>query len=129
MLALGRAPLLPKLTALRVALAIGFALAFVPRYGIVGAACGFSLSELLLTPAAALACARQGFAVPVGRALGLAFAVSLPMAVALVVGRFGAVTSIALGAGVYAATLYGVWRLAPRALLSDAVALPEQGRL
>ncbi len=127
LLALGKAPLLPRLTALRVAFAIGFALAFVPRFGIAGAACGFSLSELLLTPIAALACSRQGFAVPVGRALGLALAVSLPMAVALLVARFGALTSIALGAGVYAATLLGVWRLAPRALLTDAVALPEQG--
>lgn len=128
LLALGRAPLLPRLTALRVALAIGFALTFIPRFGIAGAACGFTLSEILLTPVAALACARQDFAVPVGRALGLAFAVSLPMGVALLVGRFGALTSIALGAGVYAATLFGVWRLAPRALFADAVALPEQGR-
>jgi O-antigen/teichoic acid export membrane protein len=127
LLALGKAPLLPRLTALRVGLAIVLALALVPRFGIAGAACGFSLSELLLTPVAAVACARQGFAVPVGRALGLAFAVSLPMAAALLIGRFGALTSIALGGAVYAATLYGVWRLAPRALLAD-VALAEQGR-
>ena len=67
LMALGRAPLLPRLTAVRVGVAGICAVTLIPRLGIAGAACGFTLSELVLLPLAARACAREGFAVPLRR--------------------------------------------------------------
>lgn len=126
LLALGRASLLPKLTALRVAAALLFALALIPGFGVAGAACGFTLSELLLLPLAARACAREGFAVPLLRGVSLAGALSLPMALALALVHKGALASLATGALTYAATLLAAWRLSPR-LFSGPSLLDARG--
>lgn len=122
LIALGRAPLLPRLTAVRVGFAAVAALVLIPRFGITGAAWGFTLSELLLLPLAARACAREGFAVPVLRGVSLAAALSLPMAVVLAaLGRGAALVSIGLGGLTYAATLFATWRLLPRLFTTEAM--------
>jgi O-antigen/teichoic acid export membrane protein len=113
LIAVGRARTLPKLTALRVAAAAVFAFALVPRFGVTGAALGFLLSEVILGALAWRACAVARFAVPLVAPLGLAAAVSLPMAAAVASFGGGAVAAALLGALVYGATLALVWKVAP----------------
>jgi O-antigen/teichoic acid export membrane protein len=126
LVALGRAPVLPRLTALRVAAAAGFALLLIPAFGITGAAAGFTLSELLLLPLAARACARERFAVPVLRSLALAASLSLPMALVVAFARGRAVPALLAGGLTYGATVFAAWRLQPQ-LFSAAPVLESQG--
>jgi O-antigen/teichoic acid export membrane protein len=124
LIALGRAPLLPRLTAARVGLACVCAPTLIPAFGISGAALGFTLSELLLLPLAARACAREGFAVPLRRGVSLAAALSLPMALVLALRWSGALWSIALGGLTYGATLLAAWRALPGLFSPPAPAGP-----
>lgn len=124
LLALGRAPLLPRLTALRVGVAALLALTLIPRFGTFGAACGFTLSELVLLPLAARACAREGFAVPVLRGVSLALALSLPMAFVLALLGGSALAAIVAGAVTYGLTLLAAWRLLPRLFAAPALLGP-----
>ncbi len=117
LIAVGRAEALPRLTAVRVAAAVVFALVLVPRFGVAGAAVGFLGSELLLGALAWRACALARFAVPLAKPLGLALFASLPMTLA--VARFGGrpVAAALLGAAIYGVTLMAAWRLAPSRML------------
>lgn len=127
LLALGRAPLLPRLTAVRVAIAASCALTLIPRFGISGAAFGFTLSELVLLPLAARACAREGFAVPVLRSVSLGLLLSLPMAFVLALLGGSALVAIVAGAATYGLTLLAAWRLLPQLFAGPAPALAEPG--
>jgi O-antigen/teichoic acid export membrane protein len=122
LLAHGRAPLLPRLTALRVGAAAACAWLLIPPFGIAGAAAGFTLSELLLLPLAARACARERFAVPVLRSLALAASLSLPMALVLAFVGGPAPLRLLAGAATYAATLAAAWRQKPQLFGAPALA-------
>jgi O-antigen/teichoic acid export membrane protein len=124
LLALGRAALLPKLTAIRVGVAALCALTLIPSFGILGAGAGFTLSELLLLPLAARACAREGFAVPVLRGVSLGIALSLPMALVLALASGSALLAIVAGAVTYGATLLAAWRLLPQLFAAPALLGP-----
>jgi O-antigen/teichoic acid export membrane protein len=127
LLALGRAPLLPRLTAARVTVAAGAALLLIPRMGIAGAALGFTLAELALLPLAARACSREGFSVPLLRGVSLAALLSLPMALVLALLPGSALRAIVAGALTYGLTLLGVWRLLPRLFAGPEPALAGPG--
>lgn len=120
LMALGRAPLLPRLTAVRVGVAVVSAVTLIPRFGIAGAACGFTLSELVMLPLAARACAREGFAVPMLRGVSLGLALSLPMGFVLAFVGGSALLAIVAGALTYGLTLLAAWRLLPRLFVSPA---------
>jgi O-antigen/teichoic acid export membrane protein len=124
LLALGRAPLLPRLTAIRVGVAGLGALTLIPSLGTLGAAAGFTLSELLLLPLAARACAREGFAVPVLRGVSLGLALSLPMALVLALASGSALLAIVAGAVTYGVTLLAAWRLLPQLFAAPALLGP-----
>lgn len=111
LIAAGRADRLPRLTGVRVGLAVLLALALVPTLGGVGAAIGFLVAELVLTALAARACAAAGFPVPVLRPTLLAALLSLPMAAAVGLLRTGPASAIAAGVVVYVVTLLAAWRL------------------
>lgn len=116
LIAAGRAPRLPLLTAARVAAASALAMALIPRFGAAGAAAGFLAAELLLLVLATRACARVGFGVPVARSLSSAVAMTVPMAAAVVVAGQGTLASVAVGVVTYVSTLLAARRLAPRLL-------------
>jgi O-antigen/teichoic acid export membrane protein len=109
LIAAGRAAWLPRLTAARVALSCAAALAFIPRWGVVGAAGGVLAAEALLLVLSSRACRTAGFAVPLAAPLGVALAATVPMAVAVTTLDAGTIPSAAAGALVYAATLALAW--------------------
>ncbi len=111
LIAMGRADRLPRLTGVRVSVAVLLALALVPTLGGVGAAIGFLVAELVLTALAARACAAAGFPVPVLRPTLLAALLSLPMAAAVGLLRTGPAPAIAAGVAVYVVTLLAAWGL------------------
>lgn len=127
LLALGRAPLLPRLTAARVAVAGVAALLLIPRLGIAGAALGFTLAELVLLPLAARACSREEFGVPLLRGVSLAALLSLPMALVLALLPGGTLRAIAAGGATYGLTLLAAWRLQPRLFVGAEPALAGPG--
>jgi len=118
LIAAGRGPWLPRLTAVRVAVAAALAIALVPRFGALGAAAGFLASELLLLLLATRACASAGFPVAVAAPAGRALLVTAPMAV--LVGLTASPLPVAVGLGfvTYGLTLALTWRAVP-ALLRD----------
>ncbi len=119
LIAAGRADWLPRLTALRVAVAAGLAFALVPAFGAVGAALGFFASELLLLFLGTRACRSTRFPLAVRGPVARALLASLPMAAAVsVVPGF----PVALGVGLlaYGATLLALWKFRP-GLVRDLV--------
>lgn len=113
LIAAGRAPWLPRLTASRVLIAFALALALVPALGPRGAALGLALAEWLLVAVAAAACRRAAFAVPVLRPLGWALVACVPMALA-VRGVSGSLAlAVPIGALTWAASLAAAWKLLP----------------
>lgn len=117
LIAVGRAEVLPRLTAVRVVAAVVLAFVLVPQLGVAGAALGYLGSELLLSALAGRACALAGFSVPLAVPLGLALCASLPMAAAVALFGGGPVAAALLGAAIYAVTLVLAWRLAPAMFL------------
>lgn len=111
LIAVGRADRLPRLTGVRVSVAVLLALALVPTLGGVGAAIGFLVAELVLTALAARSCAAVGFPVPILRPTLLAAMLSLPMAAAVGLLRTGPALAIAAGVVVYVVTLLAAWHL------------------
>jgi hypothetical protein len=107
-----------------VGVAVVGAVTLIPRFGIAGAACGFTLSELVMLPLAARACAREGFAVPMFRGVSLGLALSLPMGFVLAFVGGSALLAIVAGALTYGLTLLAAWRLLPRLFVSPAWAGP-----
>jgi O-antigen/teichoic acid export membrane protein len=114
LIAAGRANRLPGLTALRVATAAVLAFVLVPRFGAVGAAAGFVASESLLLVIGTGACAAAGSAIAVLRPLTLGLAAAVPMAAAVALVGRPLVASVVVGAFVYAATLAVGARVFPR---------------
>jgi O-antigen/teichoic acid export membrane protein len=113
LIAAGRAPWLPRLTASRVLIALALALALVPALGARGAALGLALAEWLLVALASTACRRASFAVPVLRPLGWALVSCVPMALA-VRGVSGSLAlAVPVGAITWAASLAAAWKLLP----------------
>jgi len=123
LIAAGRASLLPRLTATRVAAAFVLALVLIPRLGGPGAAAGIVAAEWLLCGLGARACFASAFAVPVLRPVAAGLLVTVPMALAVAGTAWSLVASVAIGALTWAATLAAVWRLRPalaRELLGDS---------
>ena len=114
LIAAGRAALLPRLLAARIALALTLASILVPRFGATGAAAGFVVAEILLLLLGLRACSRAQFAVPVAQPLMLALLATVPMAVAVWSVRDSLLLALAVGALSYGATLAAGWRLQPR---------------
>lgn len=112
LIAVGRADRLPRLTGIRVGVAVLLALALVPTWGGMGAATGFLFAELVLTALAARGCAAAGFPVPVLRPAWLAGLFSLPMAIAVGLLPASPALEVGLGVAVYGATLGTAWLLA-----------------
>jgi O-antigen/teichoic acid export membrane protein len=109
LIAAGRAAWLPRLTALRLGLALVTAAPLVLAFGAVGGALGFLASELVLLLAASRACAAARFEVPVVRSLGRALPAVLPMAALLALLRPALPLAVPLGLACYAATLALAW--------------------
>ncbi len=113
LIAAGRASWLPRLTSARVAVAFALAFALVPALGPRGAALGLGLGEWLLVAAAATACRRASFGVPVRQPLAWAFVACVPMALA-VSGVSGSLAlALPVGALTWGASLAAAWRLLP----------------
>jgi O-antigen/teichoic acid export membrane protein len=83
LVAAGRAPWLPRLTAFRVLVALALALPLVSAAGGVGAAMGIVLAEWLLLLLAARACRAASCEVGLQRPLAWALLATLPMALAV----------------------------------------------
>jgi O-antigen/teichoic acid export membrane protein len=113
LIAVGRASTLPRLTLLRVSTATLFALVLVPRFGAVGGAAGFLVSELLLMALAARACAAARFPVPLLQPALVGLAAAAPMAALVAVSGVGLALSILLGLATYTVTLALAWRFTP----------------
>jgi O-antigen/teichoic acid export membrane protein len=113
LIAVGRAGVLPRLTLVRVSIATLLALVLVPRFGAVGGALGFLISELVLLALAARACARAGFPVPVLKPMLVGLAAATPMAALVATLGGGLLVSIPLGLLAYSLTLAAVFWLAP----------------
>jgi O-antigen/teichoic acid export membrane protein len=96
---------LPRLTAVRVALAALLAAVLVPRWGGPGAAVGFVLSEIVLVALGTRAVRAVGFGVGVARPLLLAALASLPMAALVLPVRDRLLLALPLGAAAFAAAL------------------------
>jgi O-antigen/teichoic acid export membrane protein len=114
LIAAGHSGVLPRLSALRLALAAALAAALVPSFGAVGGAAGFALSEVALMLVAVRACASHGAPVPLAGLLAAAACVSIPMAIALVLVEWSPVGAAILGAATYGATLAAALRASPR---------------
>jgi O-antigen/teichoic acid export membrane protein len=108
-----RASWLPRLTALRVAVAAMLAAVLVPAFGGLGAAVGFVASELLLLGLGSRACAAAAFPIPLVRPVVLALGAALPMAAAVAPFRDRLPLAVAAGGLVYVVTLAALWRWAP----------------
>jgi O-antigen/teichoic acid export membrane protein len=117
LVAAGRALWLPRLTAIRLLVAIALAAILVPSWGARGAAAGFLAAEAVLLLLARRATSQAHFDVPLGRPLAAAAWLSIPMALAVGLGGgSGTLTAIAIGASVYAATLMAAFWLGPSLL-------------
>jgi O-antigen/teichoic acid export membrane protein len=113
LIAVGRAGILPRLTLLRVTTATLLAFVLVPRFGALGGALGFLISEIALLALAARACATARFPVPVLRPILVGVAAALPMAALVATAGDGLLTSVTLGFLAYSLTLALVWRFKP----------------
>jgi len=130
LIASGRGDWLPRLTAVRVGLAAALAFLLVPRFGGLGAAWGFMVSEMALLALTTHACATAGFRVNPVAPTVRALLVSIPMAV-LVGLAPAAPLPVAVGIGLlaYAATLGAAFWLVPGLLrdLGSVVRYAEGG--
>jgi O-antigen/teichoic acid export membrane protein len=113
LIAAGHASTLPRLTFIRVMAATLLALVLVPRFGIVGGAVGFVLSEVVLLVLAARACASVRFPVPVLQPFLLALAAAAPMGLLVAAVGGGLALSVLLGIVAYGLTLTLAWRFTP----------------
>jgi O-antigen/teichoic acid export membrane protein len=116
LVAASRGPWLPRLTALRVLVALALALPLVTRAGGTGAALGIVIAEWLLLVLAARACRRAAFPIELLRPLAWAVAGALPMALAVFPAREDLTIALPLGAAVQGAVLLSARRLSARKL-------------
>jgi O-antigen/teichoic acid export membrane protein len=112
LIAVGHAYRLPRLTAVRVAVATILAFVLVPAHGALGAAVGFLASELLLLLLGLRACRVAGFPIAVTGPVGRAIVATLPMAIAV---SFAPSLRVAVGVGLvaYPATVLLLGKLRP----------------
>jgi len=113
LIAAGRAQWLPRLTAVRVAVATSLAFVLVPSLGARGAALGFLASELLLLALGTRAARAAHFAVATTGAVARAALASLPMAAAVMMADASLPVALSTGLVAYAATLGVLWRARP----------------
>jgi O-antigen/teichoic acid export membrane protein len=113
LIAVGRPGLLPRLTLVRVTTATLLALVLVPRFGAMGGATGFLISEIVLLALAARACAAARFPVPVLKPILVGVLAATPMAALVAFAGAGLLVKIALGLLAYSLTLALAWRFAP----------------
>jgi O-antigen/teichoic acid export membrane protein len=113
LIAVGRAGILPRLTLVRVTIATLLALVLVPRFGAVGGAFGFFVSEAILLALAARACVTARFPVPVLKPILVGLVAATPMAALVAITGGGLLVSIALGLLAYSLTLVVAWRFTP----------------
>jgi O-antigen/teichoic acid export membrane protein len=113
LIAAERASLLPRLVALRIAVAFLLALVLVPRFGPTGAAVGFVTAEGLLLLLGARAARAAGFGVPVVQPVAVALLATAPMAFAVWGVRESLPLALTVGVVTYAATLAAAWQLLP----------------
>jgi O-antigen/teichoic acid export membrane protein len=118
LIAVGRPDRVARLTAVRTAVAAVAAVILIPRAGALGAAAGFFTAELSLLLLARYACASAGFPVSVVRPLARGAALSVPMAVALLVASLPPMVEVALGVAIYAATLAIAFKIRPALVIS-----------
>jgi O-antigen/teichoic acid export membrane protein len=109
----GHASWLPRITAARVALAFALAFALVPALGPRGAALGLVAAEWTVLAAAAVACRKASFPVPVLRPLAGALLACVPMALAVSGVRSSLALAVPVGFLSFAATLAVAWLLLP----------------
>ncbi len=105
LVAAGSGQILPRLTAWRLTSAGLCALALIPAFGPVGAAAGFVASETILLALMQRSCRRAGFGLPLGAPLGLAVALTIPMALVVGLAPLAFVARCGLGVGVYGLTI------------------------
>jgi O-antigen/teichoic acid export membrane protein len=113
LIAAERAGQVPRLVAMRIAVAFLLALFLVPGFGATGAAVGFVLAEVLLLVLGLRACTAARFAVPVVRPVTVALVASVPMAFAVWGVQDSLPLALAVGVLTWAATLAAGWRLLP----------------
>jgi O-antigen/teichoic acid export membrane protein len=113
LIAAERASLLPRLFALRIAVAFVLALVLVPRFGATGAAVGFVTAELVLMVLGLRACAGARFAVPVFPPVAFGLVATVPMAFAVWGVRENLFLALAVGVVTYGATLAACWQIGP----------------
>lgn len=111
LLAKGRAPWLPRLTAGRVAVAAVLALGLVPVLGPAGAAAGLAGAEWLLLAAGVAACRRAGFVIPVAGPVARAAVACGPMALVVSGLRDRLALAVPVGVLTWGATLAAAWGL------------------
>ncbi|HEY8234777.1 MAG TPA: lipid II flippase MurJ [Vicinamibacteria bacterium] len=112
LVAASRGSRLPRLTAVRVCVALLLALPLVTRAGSAGAALGIVIAEWLLLALAARACRTAAFSVELARPLAWALVATLPMAVAVVGVRDELWIALPLGAAVQLGAVLVARRLA-----------------
>ena len=122
LVAAGHAPVLPRITAVRVGVAFVIAVVAVPRFGVPGAAAGLVTAEWLLLALGLRACRAASFEVRAVRPLAWALVACVPMALAVSGVRDSLTLAVAVGALSWAATLAAVVGLRPglaRELVGD----------
>jgi O-antigen/teichoic acid export membrane protein len=113
LVAAGRAPVLPRITAARVAVAFAVAVVVVPRFGVLGAAAGLVAAEWLLLALGLRACDAASFEVRALRPVVWALVACVPMALAVNGVRESLPLAVAVGVLSWAATLAAVAKLRP----------------
>ena len=111
LIAAGRPERLPRLTALRVGIALALAVGLTPRFGPLGAAAGFVLSESIVLIFGIRACRAVRFPVPILVPFGAGIGLAVPMAVVVAWTGGHVAPRIAVGVAIWVATIGVAWYL------------------
>lgn len=107
--AAGRPERLPRLTGLRVAMSFLLALFLAPRFGALGAAIGFLVSEVVIVFFGVAACRAVRFPVPVALPVVSGLGLALPMAGVVALCGNDLTTQLVAGAAAWLLTMGFVW--------------------
>lgn len=124
LVAAGRATWLPRLTAVRVAVAFALAGPLVSAAGGVGAAAGIVLAEWLLLLLAARACRAASFGVELAQPLAWALVAALPMALAVFALRDELLLAVPLGVAVQLPAAAVAWKIGSRQKIAGDLRYP-----